>query len=1229
MSRRWNLHKGLVVLFTFAFSHFPVCVNSNAQDRVYGIFQKTVVDGVTGKPISGATVEFIEPKSGTSIVKHTNSQGVVYQRALPPGQYTLRISAPGYYFVEFLQYLRFTSSSVLDIITLFPEDVSTREKALPVALETSSSISTIRFPRMSLQTGHAWLVSSIAFSPDSKILASGSYDSSIKLWDVLTGTELRTLIGHRSVVEAVAFSPDGQLVASGSDDNTVRLWEISTGQEVRSWSVDFSRSLAFSPDGQMLACGSIDSGIKLLSIGGQGAVTTLLSKTSVESLAFDGSGGVLAAGTGEGEIELWNPKTREMLATLKGHRSLVTSISFGPDGNILASGGWDASIKLWDVRARNELKTITVDADIRSMSFSPNGKTIATTYRGKSGVGLWDATSGEEIQSISIDEALSVAFSPDGSYLASGAGSNKIVLWNIDAGLSMRPMVGRASKVTLVGFSPNGKYFASGSSDGQVTLWDPAAGAPYRTFSGLDARTLVFSPDSQQVASVSESGRIKVWNAATDAKVEIGEETPEKASCVVFGPNGRVLASCNSDKIYFWDPQTGKALFPPIANAGPVASIAFSADGKTLISGNHPLMIWQRSPEETIKRWDVVTGRELGSFAVRGPVSSLTLSRDGKMLASAVGGKVKLWDALGGKEIGSFDGGPIRDISLAFSPDGLMLAMGSSDKTIRLIDVRRGEILHTLIGHSSAITSVAFSPDGKLLASGSNDASTKLWEVRNGTEMLSLVSLGNDKWLAVTPSGLFDGSAVSWGQIFWRLSSNLKDIVPIENFFNEFYYPNLLTAVFDGRRPRAAQDVSQKDRRQPQLKLALADAKPDGTLAARNVALKIDLSEVGADKDHKTGSGAQDVRLFRNGSLVKVWRGDVLNGKETVTLEATVPIVAGENKFSAYAFNHDNIKSSDAELIVTGADSLKRQGTAYILAIGVNTYANEQYNLKYAVADAEDFATELKRQQETLKHYAKVEVISLADAEATKANITQKLSDLAKQVQPEDAVIVFFAGHGTAQGNQFYLIPHDLGYDGRRDNLNELGLQRILAHSVSDRELEKLFETIDAGQLLLVIDACNSGQALEAEEKRRGPMNSKGLAQLAYEKGMYVLTAAQSYQAAREAAKFGHGFLTYALVEEGLKQGAADREPRNGSIDIREWLNFATDEVPKMQEENSADALRGRGRYLVFVGDGREVGIPRTEAETRDNLQRPRVFYRRELDINPLVVGTAGAVPNH
>src|SRR5437016_9407949 len=117
----------------------------------------------------------------------------------------------------------------------------------------------------------------------------------------------------------------------------------------------------------------------------------------------------------------------------------------------------------------------------------------------------------------------------------------------------------------------------------------------------------------------------------------------------------------------------------------------------------------------------------------------------------------------------------------------------------------------------------------------------------------------------------------------------------------------------------------------------------------------------------------------------------------------------------------------------------------------------------------------------------------------------------------------------------------------------------------------------------MIIDACNSGQALEAEEKRRGPMNSKGLAQLAYEKGMYILTAAQSYQAALEAAQLGHGFLTYVLVEEGLKKGEADApSSRDGQVVVREWFDYAAERVPLMQVERMKQK---RGLGLAFTGE--------------------------------------------
>jgi len=521
-----------------------------------------------------------------------------------------------------------------------------------------------------------------------------------------------------------------------------------------------------------------------------------------------------------------------------------------------------------------------------------------------------------------------------------------------------------------------------------------------------------------------------------------------------------------------------------------------------------------------------------------------------------------------------------------------------------------------------------FSPDGKLLASASDDGSTFLWDTATGEHLLTLISLDDGgEWMVVTPEGLFDGTPQSWNQILWRYNQDTFNVAPVEWFFNEYYYPGLLSEVFAGKRPHVAQDISKKDRRQPIVKLSVGG--PTENISTRTVKVQLDIADAPADTDHPKGTGARDVRLFRNGSLVKVWHGDALKGQPAASLEEEISIIAGPNRLTAYAFNADNVKSKDANLVLTGADSLKRAGTAWVIAVGVNEYANSQYNLKYAVADASSFAEEVQRQQKQLARFANVEIVPLLNDQATKANILaalQRLSgvndaptlkaplDKLKRAEPEDAVIIYFAGHGTAQGQRFYLLPHDLGYTGDRGALDENGLKAILSHSISDQELEDAVEGLAAGSLLMVIDACNSGQALEAEEKRRGPMNSKGLAQLAYEKGMYILTAAQSYQAALEAAQLGHGLLTYALVEEGLKSGVADNEPKDGVVNAREWLDFATERVPQMQEEKMKET-RGLGLNIAFTEGEQKIADPE-----KRSVQRPRVFYRREMEASPLVV---------
>ena len=384
---------------------------------------------------------------------------------------------------------------------------------------------------------------------------------------------------------------------------------------------------------------------------------------------------------------------------------------------------------------------------------------------------------------------------------------------------------------------------------------------------------------------------------------------------------------------------------------------------------------------------------------------------------------VKIWDRASAKEIQRIPVDTANNQALTYSPDGTVLAIAPFNSAIRLYDIKTGHQVQLQNTQEGDVHAIAFSPSGDLLAATVDDRRTQLWDAHTGEALATLLSLNDGKdWLVAMPNGLFDGSPAAWSQILWRFSEDTFDVAPVELFFNDFYRPGLLADLAAGVRPKPAQQIADKDRRQPKLKLSTATG--NSIVKTRAVSVKVSIGEAPA--------GAQDLRLFRNGSLVKVWHGDVLKGQSAATLEATIPLIAGENRLTAYAFNRDNIKSSDATLVLSRTAGNERRGVAYILTVGIDKYANPDYNLRYAAADARDFGEELKRQQEKLARYERVEVMPLFDEQATKAAILAALDRLAAIAQPEDTVFLYYAGHGTAQGSRYYLIPHDLGYQGRR-----------------------------------------------------------------------------------------------------------------------------------------------------------------------------------------------------
>jgi WD40 repeat protein/tRNA A-37 threonylcarbamoyl transferase component Bud32 len=282
--------------------------------------------------------------------------------------------------------------------------------------------------------GHTNGVYSVSFSPDGQTLASGSYDKTIRLWQVNDGALLRIIKGHTDGVYSVSFSPDGQTLASGSFDKTIRLWLVNDGSVLRiiKKHTDGVYSVSFSPDGQALASGSHDKTINLWRISDGTLLHTLEDNMDgVYSTLFSPDGQTLASGSFDKTIRLWRVSDGTLLRKLEGHSGFVYGISLSPDGQTLASGSIDTTVKLW-----------------RSIDGA-----LLKTLRGHT------------------DGVLSVAFSLDGTILASGSTDATIKLWRASDGTLLNTLQASKKGILSIAFSKDGRLLASGSLDGMVRLW--------------------------------------------------------------------------------------------------------------------------------------------------------------------------------------------------------------------------------------------------------------------------------------------------------------------------------------------------------------------------------------------------------------------------------------------------------------------------------------------------------------------------------------------------------------------------------------------------------------------------------------------------------------------------------------------------------------------------------------------------------------------------------------
>ena len=507
------------------------------------------------------------------------------------------------------------------------------------------------------------------FSPDGKILAGTGISTVertragvIKFYEVETGQLINTLTATQRTtwnepskrVSSLAFSPDGRLLASGSaDDGTIKLWDIETGQNIATFiekpEPNSSMScVVFSPDGTKLAVGSA-AGIKLLEVPTGKCIYTqqhidvgeLEFPSQIFSIAFSPDGRKLAS-TSWGGIKLWDVETGQNLTTLRGHIRMVTSIAFSPDGLTFASNSVDGA-QVWNAATGQHLTTLAGPPNfVTAIAYSPDGTRIATgsanARNAEHTIKLWDVEKEQNIATLQghTDAVTTVAYSRDSRILASGSKDKTVKLWDVSTGENIATLQGHEKRVFSIAFSPDGTKLASGSEDTSIRLWEIPTGKALYILGGVN------SPQVQVEVLPARRPGEDINKLQTDDAVDTEPKIIRGlVISVAISPDGTRLAAVvlGDGETTLWDVGTGQHITTLTEGRYSAWSAVFSPDGTKFAVGTG-------TGNNTVELWEVSTQKHIATFPGHtGNVYTVAFSPDGTKLASgSLDGTVLLWD---------------------------------------------------------------------------------------------------------------------------------------------------------------------------------------------------------------------------------------------------------------------------------------------------------------------------------------------------------------------------------------------------------------------------------------------------------------------------------------------------------------------------------------------------------------------------------------------------------
>jgi WD40 repeat protein len=1039
---------------------------------------------------------------------------------------------------------------------------------------------------------HTDFIRSVYFSNDGKNILTSSGDNRALITEIATGKVVTEIKIETDRLFRACYSPDNSKVLTMNDRDEIAVWDAVTGDKLGTFGKDYSAGITsqwFTPDGSKVMTYKSYEEANLVDIN-TGKPVFSFSFDKPLSFAISSTGKYVVIGSAKLFATVFSLETGKKLFDLiddaeKQCDGCNTLVAFSPNGEYIATAIRYTGVSVWDAKNGKRIVNFPIEDDrVDEISFSCNNKYVIGAYNDESFI--LDIKTGKEVFRYTDDGVeCTPVFSPDNKYLLTTNERNTAALWVFNADRlqkdrKIRTYEGYLNKKSDYGLKyeqnswfhssiikfmaikpavavhPNGKLLAKGKIDSIAIIIDLETGKVIKTLKGHSKVILAtdFSSDGKQLLTAGGDGIIKIWDTETGQELQTINAHNDVIFDAKFSSDDKYIVSGSWDATFrIWNSVTGKLLqVGSLDNMSPIY-VEFTPNDLYVLTGDLG---------GKLKLWEADAGKEFREIIGHtGIVNSACFSPDGKIMVTAsLDGKVKMWDLLSGMLINKFYGHTSSVYAVAYDTKSRFVASGGNDRVIRIWDAFTGKELKVLTGHSGAITSLNITSDGKRIISSTTDGEIKVWNADDFTEIYTYIQIDRNNWLTKTPLGYFDGSSDALKLI--NYVSGL-DVITVSSLFEKYYAPNLLKRINEGEVfEKSVSDINTLIKNSPTVSFELM---PDNSIEEfasidsiawfkNSLSLSVEVTDQGA--------GIDELRIYSNGKLINSETFDNTQKRAGRKLKQVydIPITAGLNTISAIALDKDRIESMPVNLKVY-YDGIESDMDLYIVSVGINNYQNPSYHLSYAIDDAKAYTKQVKTGAVSI--FKTVEDYFIKDTEANKEAIHNVFSQIAQKAGSEDVFIFYFAGHGAMsmsggeESSDFYIIPYDVtNIYGNDDALKQ--------KAISASEILEMSKKIAARKQLFILDACQSGSALNAFNTR-GAGREKAIAQLARSTGTFFLLASGAIQYASEAKELGHGIFTYAILE--ALEGKADGGERDEKITAGELKSYVEDRVPELTKQ--------------------------------------------------------------